>query len=40
MNIIGINQSKYNDACFDMINDLAPKIINKFKLEKFDDEQD
>jgi len=38
MDIIGISQSKYHEACFDMIDDLAPKIIKKFKFEKLNNE--
>jgi hypothetical protein len=34
MDIIGINQSKYGKSCFKMIEELAPKIIEKFNLEE------
>ena len=36
MDILGISQSKYGQSCFLMINDLAPKIIKKFKLREED----
>lgn len=34
MDIIGISQSKYGESCFEMINELAPHIINMFFLDE------
>lgn len=33
MDIIEINQSKYGEACYLMINKLAPLLIKKFGIE-------
>ncbi len=33
MDIIEINQSKYGEACFLMIDKLAPLLIKKFRIE-------
>jgi|LGOV01.1.fsa_nt_gb hypothetical protein len=34
IDIVGISQSKNGEACFLMINELAPQIINKFNLKE------
>jgi len=33
MDIIGISQSKYGESCFEMINNLAPKVIKNFDIK-------
>lgn len=34
MDIIGISQHQFGEACFLMINELAPQIIEKFNLKE------
>lgn len=40
MDIIGISQSKYGESCFQMIEELAPVVIDTFKIKSFDQEEE